>query len=323
MAVDWIIDSPFKAFSDVIPDAVVGSMADIGMVRLTDFVSVLQRARSMTLDGSLFWNVGAQYDLANLGPAGQAILAAPTLGDSLMALQRVFPLIQSGALLSVVPQGSVVEVTYRVLDPNIWPRQADAELTMGLIFGIVRHYLPDVASIMDLRFEHAPDAAGERLKRQLGCPVASNEICNTMFLPLSALDSRAEPAAAQNGQISGDMETSLSEALRGLRASQSTADRCRTEILSRLGREPLDQADIATELKLSDRSLRLQLQSERTSYRRVVDKCRAETSTLLLQKTDLPLAEIAWRLGYSEHSAFTRAARRWFGMTPEAIRLQA
>jgi AraC-like DNA-binding protein len=34
----------------------------------------------------------------------------------------------------------------------------------------------------------------------------------------------------------------------------------------------------------------------------------------------LNLAEIAHKLGYSEHSAFTRAAIRWFGALPTRIR---
>ena len=34
----------------------------------------------------------------------------------------------------------------------------------------------------------------------------------------------------------------------------------------------------------------------------------------------LTLAEVAWLLGYSEHSAFTRAFRRWTGESPQQWR---
>lgn len=39
-------------------------------------------------------------------------------------------------------------------------------------------------------------------------------------------------------------------------------------------------------------------------------------------KTDMPLLQVAMQLGYSEQSALTRACKRWFGMTPVALRRQ-
>jgi AraC-like DNA-binding protein len=40
----------------------------------------------------------------------------------------------------------------------------------------------------------------------------------------------------------------------------------------------------------------------------------------LLNETDRPLKEIAHALSFSEPSAFSRAAKKWFGMAPKEIR---
>lgn len=323
MAGDWIIDAPYRVISDAPPHKGAPGHADLGKMRMTDFVATLQDIRTTTQDGGVFWNIGAHYDLASLGPAGQAIAAAPTLGKSLDMLQRAFPLIQTGALMSLETHGSDLAVHYRVLDPKIWPRQADTELTMGLIFGIVRRFVPDAAAVMDLGFEHAPDAAGNRLQRGLGCPVTSGEASNTLCLPVATLACGPVSEQAGAGASLETLERSVARLMQGLRADQSVTDQCRTEVLSRLGRGSLDQAEVGRALGLPDRSLRLHLREEGTSYRQIVDTCRAETAALLLDRTVLPLAEIAWRLGYSEHSAFTRAAKRWFGKPPEARRATA
>jgi AraC family transcriptional regulator len=48
---------------------------------------------------------------------------------------------------------------------------------------------------------------------------------------------------------------------------------------------------------------------------------RAERARSLLLGTKLSLSEIAFKVGYSDHSHFTREFRRTLGMRPSALRL--
>jgi AraC-like DNA-binding protein len=43
---------------------------------------------------------------------------------------------------------------------------------------------------------------------------------------------------------------------------------------------------------------------------------------MYLRQRHLPLSEIAFLLGYSELSAFSRAVRRWSGTSPSALRIK-
>ena len=47
---------------------------------------------------------------------------------------------------------------------------------------------------------------------------------------------------------------------------------------------------------------------------------RYELALAYLKQRYLPLSEVAFLLGYSELSAFSRAVRRWTGESPKAIR---
>jgi len=47
---------------------------------------------------------------------------------------------------------------------------------------------------------------------------------------------------------------------------------------------------------------------------------RKETARTLLADRSIALSEIAFLLGFSEQSAFTRAYKRWTGSTPAAAR---
>lgn len=73
-------------------------------------------------------------------------------------------------------------------------------------------------------------------------------------------------------------------------------------------------------LSMHPRTLDRHLQRSGTSYRLLREECAEAHACHLLLETELPVAEIAARLHYSNPPAFTRAFRRWTGSTPAAWR---
>jgi AraC-like DNA-binding protein len=79
-------------------------------------------------------------------------------------------------------------------------------------------------------------------------------------------------------------------------------------------------AVLAEALKVSESSLRRQLQIEGSSLSGLRDACLRRVAERLLQQTDLTVEEIAGQLGFSNGGTFRRAFRRWGGQTPTALR---
>ena len=50
-------------------------------------------------------------------------------------------------------------------------------------------------------------------------------------------------------------------------------------------------------------------------------RTRIETAARLLRYTDVPVAEIAYRVGYDTPSSLSKAFRRFFGISPKAYRI--
>lgn len=73
----------------------------------------------------------------------------------------------------------------------------------------------------------------------------------------------------------------------------------------------------------SMRQLQRRLAEQGLSFKDLVERVRKEQALGQLRHTDLPLAEVARRVGYAEPSSFHRAVRRWTGLTPLAVRQQA
>jgi len=103
-------------------------------------------------------------------------------------------------------------------------------------------------------------------------------------------------------------------------ASESTAQRVRSELLRqiRVGVPSLDA--VARALGTGARTLQRRLRGEGVSFAGVAGEVRASLADEYLRDPALSVSEVAYLLGFSEPSAFSRAFRRWTGRTPESAR---
>ena len=86
---------------------------------------------------------------------------------------------------------------------------------------------------------------------------------------------------------------------------------------------PLKKVEIASLLGMSERSLTRRLASEGSNYNALFAAVQSERAQNLLLNPNLTVAEIAYRMGYSDPSAFTRAFASWEGVSPSQWREMA
>ena len=86
---------------------------------------------------------------------------------------------------------------------------------------------------------------------------------------------------------------------------------------------PQGQANVETIAKalgLSTRTLSRNLAAEGSAFTEIMDQLRHTLALKYLKEPNLPLAQIAWLLGYETATSFTHAFRRWAGRPPSAVR---
>ena len=86
--------------------------------------------------------------------------------------------------------------------------------------------------------------------------------------------------------------------------------------------DPPKFPQVARDLGYSDRNLRRLLKEEGVNYRSLVTSVRSEHAAQLLKKGAMPVIEIAQNLGYDDYANFSRAFKKWFGISPAEYRRQ-
>lgn len=150
---------------------------------------------------------------------------------------------------------------------------------------------------------------GERLKFD----TASNRIL------VAAQDLQRVPSNADSSLFRIVEGAALRE-LGDLTASTSQISVITAKISQSLRTGDCSMDHVASSIGMSSRSLQRALENEGTSYRKILDTVRRSIAERYLVDTDRPVKEIAFLLGFSEVSAFSRAVRNWFGASPRALR---
>jgi len=84
----------------------------------------------------------------------------------------------------------------------------------------------------------------------------------------------------------------------------------------------LSVSNTAALMGTSKRTLQRRLTQYNLSYSKIVDQVRIQVAHDLLDSRELRVADISVKLGYADAGSFTRAFKRWSGMTPRCCQRQ-
>lgn len=173
----------------------------------------------------------------------------------------------------------------------------------------------------------------ERMTRE-GCgSCPRHDPCRAFF---SRLFGRRRPAAAPDAPVPAapgrkavpPLLAMVGEIARSLEArlAASAPSRFRREVEGRI--ETLLEAGearigtVARELRMSRQTLYRRLKAEGVSFEGLRDGVRRRLALKLISD-GVAVKEAAWRLGFSDPSAFSRAFKRWTGKSPRDLRGKA
>lgn len=288
-----------------------------GSSELWQELAVIRNLIALGVQPGTGLQVGQCYHLTSLGLLGYTMLASRTLWDALQVSQRFLSL-----ALSICPirlQRHELGWWMR-LDDSVLPLDARSLVVeRGLaawkrIFGELLQR-PCVALQIDLTMTDV----GVNYQEYFGCPVNMDAQHSGMLIASSDLDAPLPLANIQTQQSCARLCQQLCDSIDEIPGA--LAKRVLTLLMNHTARR-CRAVDVAAWLGLSERTLHRQLAGEGQSFRGLDELVRRQLAEQLLRDSSLGLESVALQLGYSEAAGFSRAFKRWQGVSPDQWRRQ-
>jgi len=275
------------------------------------------RAAAVTGDANLGLHLALGVGEALPHDAGALLLmASPTVRVALERMVRYQSYWGDGprSALAACPGGLALRYVHPWSE-GVLRRHADECAIAEILVGIRLLAEHDVTP-RAVHFRHPAPPDTREHAALFRCPVRFGETHTALHLDDATLDL---PLPHADATYSAIFQAQVEVSLAALPQEDSMSDAVRSAVGAGLGVGTCTLAATARALGTSARTLQRRLSAEGTTFAEVVDSLRRASAEGLLQ-AELPLGEIAVRLGYSEPSAFHHAFKRWTGQTPEQAR---
>lgn len=246
---------------------------------------------------------------------GHAVRGAKTFDIALRRALRFLGVVLGEPYGEVIIHDTLCTI---VLQDSKTPRSAFAYRTFFLILHGLNCWLAgERIPLHAIRFPCLEPAARNDYGDFFGTPVQfGDEVAAISFDAryLRRSVRRSEP------DLKAFLNTTPEALLRGYRATAGLKAQIQATCLAGDAQDWPSADDIARRLGLSKSTLHRRLRDEGHSIKSIKEDSRRLQATSLLKSTDLPIGQIAAKVGYAEPSAFHRSFKKWFATTPGEMR---
>jgi AraC-like DNA-binding protein len=286
-----------------------------GRYRL-DSIDNLWRKASKIIDDPCFGLKAAEYwHPSNFGALGYAMLASNTLRTALERVDRYHRFLSDERFINLIEteEGLTYTLTFSHEKRDI-PARNDAILAVTMSM-CRTNYLEDLAPV-SVTLTHPKPSCSAKFYEYFRSPVVFEAPANSLTLPIEAVD---KSLPGSNPQLAELNDQVMIEYLAQLDHHHLT-EKVKAVIIDQLPSGNVTDENVAQALYMSSRNLQRQLQSAGTTFNTLLNQIRQDLAQKYLRGQDTSMTEIAFLLGFSESSAFSRAFKRWIGVTPTQYR---
>lgn len=260
--------------------------------------------------------LGAQVPVGASRIFDYVALTAPTIAQSLENWCRFDKLVSNIAQASLHDEAGKRYLTWKVNDLFGHYAQATAK-AMAFAGTRIKHMLAGTRADLSFEFTQSEPRQIETYYTILGRNIRFNRPENRIGIPLEVMN--VVPPAAEENLYYLIEQTALAK------LADSRFEDNELENISRAIQQALKDGDasldvIARNMGMSKRALQRKMEENGLSFRQALDRVRKALAEQYLKEGKLRLSEIAFLLGYSELSTFSRAAKAWFGVPPKEFR---
>ena len=300
----------------------VNDLSDLDRrIPFSSYVALMRAAKELCRMPDLALKLGSQGDFREFSVVGLICYASATMGAALQELNRYGELLADIRLETKGPRFQLVsrEDGLWMADGN--PSAAEfpelTESTWSRFIAETARHFPEARFALEAHLPHpAPDYAAA-YEEQWNIPVIFNSSRNALKIDASWLTIELHRPSEYAFAVLSERASALME---DLKRSKTMRGRTEAEVMPFLHRGEIKMEDVAARLGVSRQTLYRQLREEGATFQSVLDGLRHRLALFYLNGKKLSVNETAYLVGFSDPSAFSRAFKRWTGVSPQMHR---
>lgn len=251
------------------------------------------------------------------GSVGMAAIVSPTLGEALKILEQFI-----GSRCKVFKPELKQEnndACWSIHQPvNQFQLSSNAKIFFLLIgFVQIAKKLTGLSHLGKVELQMPEPIGFYQISHQLAVTCLFNQKSNRWIFPKEYL---AQPVLTADPMLAPLLNAQCKRDIEKLKLKSGWKGRVKQvaeKLLLNGEIETLKVGQVAQIMNMSERTLQRYLALDDTSFTLLVDSLKKEHAQKLLAQNNMSIEKVALMLGYAETSHFTRAFKRWMGVTPK------
>lgn len=282
------------------------------------YVALMRTAKVLTDDPALALHFGERSNLGEYSIVGLIADASKTMGHALVQLNRY------GRLVVEVDVGSDERFHVERKDGEAWfidnrrDPNSVPEITESTFARIASHSrlfgTDDKPFVKGIQVTHPEPSYRAEYERIFRGPVVFNSDRNALLIDDDW--TTYQVARSTTGYAFGILSDRAKTLLARLETSRTVRGRVESLLIPVLHTGEPNVERIAKKMAMSRKTLYRKLKAEGVTFERVLDDLRHRMAMHYLDGKKVSVNETAYLVGFSDVSAFSRAFRRWRGVSP-------
>jgi len=285
------------------------------------YVRLMRAGQALSGDPALALHLGEATPIWDISIVGLIGSASETLADAFVQLNRYSRLVidldglpGGGDRLVLSREGDDVWIVDTRPNPNAVPEITESSFARMVSAG---RRLGSPQHVKAVCFTHPAPAYADQYAAVFQVPVAFDSPRNAVRTDAAWMSMRS---TNPQGYVFGVLSDRADALLRALETADSVRGRVEAELLPRLHTGAVGMDWVAGRMGLSRPTLARRLKAEGTTFETVLDDLRHRLALDYLGGRKVSVNETAYLTGFSDPAAFSRAFKRWTGVSPSTLR---
>ena len=280
------------------------------------YAAMFEAAAERSGDDCFGLHLGAKAEPQMFDVLGYAVMSCPTMEAALHTACR-YTRVLYGDEMRLEVENDVAHLMFRIVGPNVSSCRQAAEDKGSHLHSIVQILARTEWYPREVRFEHPAPGNSEEHRRVFGCPVLFDQKYNVLTFDAALLEDKLATADERLLRI---LVRVIERTLRELPDPDEFLQKVRQFVVDNLPQGNISSTNIAQRLCMSPRTFQRRFSEHGMTYHAFLNQTRHALSLSYLKQLRLTISEIAFLLGYTDVSTFSRAFVRWTGLTPGEYR---